>query len=105
VHAGINPAVPLEQQSEEDLLWMREPFLSSDRNFGRLIVHGHTPLETGVPELRPNRLNLDTGAVFGRPLTAAVFAEHRTEPIAFLNDVNGPIYLDGKAESAPMRRV
>lgn len=47
-------------------------------------MHGHTPLPKGVPDLRPNRLNLDTGAVFGGPLTAAVFEDGETEPIAFL---------------------
>jgi diadenosine tetraphosphatase ApaH/serine/threonine PP2A family protein phosphatase len=87
VHAGLNPRVPLDRQTEQDLLWIREPFLSSRSDFGRLIVHGHTPLRTGVPDLRSNRLNIDTAAVFGGPLTAAVFEEHRTEPLEFLTDV------------------
>jgi len=47
-------------------------------------VHGHTPLTTGVPDLRGNRLNLDTAAVFGGPLTAAVFDAAQTDPIDFL---------------------
>jgi serine/threonine protein phosphatase 1 len=84
VHAGVNPSVPLGQQEERDLLWIREPFLSSRCDYGRLVVHGHTPLTTGVPDLRLNRLNIDTAAVFGGPLTAAVFDDQRTEPIAFL---------------------
>ena len=86
VHAGLNPRVPLDHQTEQDLLWIREPFLSSRNDFGRLVVHGHTPLRAGVPDLRSNRLNIDTAAVFGGPLTAAVFEEHRTEPVAFLTD-------------------
>jgi serine/threonine protein phosphatase 1 len=86
VHAGLHPRVPLDRQSEQDLLWIREPFLSSRSDFGRLVVHGHTPLRTGVPDLRSNRLNIDTAAVFGGPLTAAVFEEHRTEPVGFLTD-------------------
>jgi diadenosine tetraphosphatase ApaH/serine/threonine PP2A family protein phosphatase len=86
VHAGLNPRVALDRQTEQDLLWIREPFLSSRREFGRLIVHGHTPLRSGVPDLRSNRLNIDTAAVFGGPLTAAVFAEHRTELVEFLTD-------------------
>jgi serine/threonine protein phosphatase 1 len=49
-----------------------------------MIVHGHTPLDDGVPELYPNRLNLDTGAVFGGPLTAAVFDDEQVEPLSFL---------------------
>jgi serine/threonine protein phosphatase 1 len=84
VHAGVNPQLPLEAQDERDLIWIREPFLSARRDYGRLIVHGHTPLETGQPDLRANRLNLDTGAVFGGPLTAAVFAHGRTDPVRFI---------------------
>jgi serine/threonine protein phosphatase 1 len=84
VHAGVNPAVPLDRQDEDDQLWIREPFLSDPRDYGRLIVHGHTPLTTGRPDQRPNRLNIDTAAVFGGPLTAAVFADDSVEPLAFL---------------------
>jgi serine/threonine protein phosphatase 1 len=84
VHAGIDPQRPLDAQRDHDLLWIREPFLSDRRDHGRLIVHGHTPLTSGAPDLRTNRLNLDTGAVFGGPLTAAVFSDAQTDPIAFL---------------------
>lgn len=84
VHAGINPTKPLDGQAESDLLWIREPFLSDRRDYGRLIVHGHTPLITGMPEPHSNRLNLDTAAVFGGPLSAAVFDDNQTNPISFL---------------------
>jgi len=84
VHAGVNPQLPLHAQQERDLIWIREPFLSDRRDYGRLIVHGHTPLQSGEPDLRPNRLNLDTGAVFGGPLTAALFEIGRTEPLSFV---------------------
>jgi serine/threonine protein phosphatase 1 len=84
VHAGVNPDLPLDAQNADDLLWIREPFLSDRRDYGRLIVHGHTPRENGLPELRGNRLNLDTAAVFGGPLTAAVFDDTKTEPLGFL---------------------
>jgi len=84
VHAGVDPTRPLDAQDDYDLLWIREPFLSSRRNFGRLVVHGHTPLADAAPDLRENRLNLDTGAVFGGPLTAAVFSPAETAPIGFL---------------------
>lgn len=84
VHACINPLRPLDQQDDHDLRWIREHFLSDDRDYGRLIVHGHTPLQTGIPDQRHNRLNLDTGAVFGRPLTAAVVTNEITAPLRFL---------------------
>lgn len=84
VHAGVAPQRPLDAQDEFDLLWIREPFLSDDRDYGRLIVHGHTPLHSRVADLRRNRLNLDTGAVFGGPLTAAVFSDEATPPLLFL---------------------
>jgi serine/threonine protein phosphatase 1 len=84
VHAGVDPRKPLDAQETSALLWIREPFLSSRRDYGRLIVHGHTPVENGRPELRDNRLDVDTGAVFGRPLTAAVFDAAQTKPLTFL---------------------
>ena len=59
-HAGVRPGVPLRQQREEDLLWIRDEFLHSDENFGKFVVHGHTPV--AKPEIRPNRINIDTGA-------------------------------------------
>ena len=86
VHAGVDPHAPLAQQSEHDQLWIREPFLQHQGDYGRLVVHGHTPLPAGLADLRPNRLNIDTGAVFGGPLTAAVFDAKQTAPVAFLSD-------------------
>jgi len=80
VHAGIRPGVPLDRQSRDDLLWIREPFLSSAADHGRIIVHGHTPIRSGKPDIRLNRINLDTGAVFGRALTAAVFVDRELYP-------------------------
>jgi hypothetical protein len=82
--AGINPEKPLDQQDWQDLLWIREPFLSDQRDYGRLIVHGHTPTRDGRPDLKRNRLNIDTGAVFGGPLTAAVFTDDQMDPIDFV---------------------
>jgi len=86
VHAGIDLSVPLNKQEDEVMVWMREPFLTDcDRiDCGRFIVHGHTPLRTGTPDLRKRRLNLDTAAVIGGPLTAAVFDDTRPEPLEFL---------------------
>ncbi|MFL6799416.1 MAG: metallophosphoesterase family protein [Xanthobacteraceae bacterium] len=88
VHAGIDPAVPLDRQSPHDMVWIREPFLSGcdASNCGRFIVHGHTPVPGGKPDLRRSRVNLDTGAVLGGPLTAGVFDHSRPEPLGFLTD-------------------
>jgi serine/threonine protein phosphatase 1 len=60
VHAGIRPGIPLNEQQETDLLWIRNDFLDSDANFGKFVVHGHTPVRQ--PEKRKNRINIDTGA-------------------------------------------
>ena len=60
VHAGVRPGIPLNEQQENDLLWIRNEFLDSDENFGKFIVHGHTPVKQ--PDIRPNRINIDTGA-------------------------------------------
>lgn len=62
VHAGIRPGVPLDRQDPADLIWMREPFLSSTQDHGAVVVHGHTPVDN--VELCPNRICVDTGAVF-----------------------------------------
>jgi serine/threonine protein phosphatase 1 len=60
VHAGVKPGVALARQEEHDLLWIREEFLTSERRFGKYIVHGHTPVRE--PDILPNRANIDTGA-------------------------------------------
>jgi serine/threonine protein phosphatase 1 len=84
VHAGVNPSRPLAAQDVHDLIWIREPFLSDNKNYGRLIVHGHTPVR--AVEVRPNRLNIDTAAVLGGPLTAAAFNDLMTRPIKILQE-------------------
>lgn len=68
VHAGVRPGVPLAAQTEEDLLWIRNPFLDHTRPFGKVVVHGHTPAH--LPVVRPNRIGIDTGAVLTDRLTA-----------------------------------
>jgi serine/threonine protein phosphatase 1 len=68
VHAGVRPGVPLEAQDPKDLIWIRGPFLQSQEDFGKIVVHGHTP---GMePAIRANRIGIDTGAVFTDRLTA-----------------------------------
>ncbi|MFK7940367.1 MAG: metallophosphoesterase [Roseovarius sp.] len=71
VHAGIEPGVPVQDNSPEQLMWMREPFLSDPRDHGRLVVHGHSPVD--FPEHHGNRVALDGGAGWGRTLHVAVF--------------------------------
>lgn len=73
VHAGLKPGVPLEDQSEYDLLWIREEFLEDRRLFGPVIVHGHTPAPAPYRDAR--RIGIDTGAYLSGKLTAARF-EH-----------------------------
>jgi serine/threonine protein phosphatase 1 len=75
VHAGVRPSIALNAQKREDLLWMRWPFLSSTEDFGAVIVHGHTP--SAQPEIRGNRIGIDTGAVLGGRLTCAVLEQDR----------------------------
>src|SRR5262245_30852548 len=84
VHAGVDPEKALDEQNDHDLLWIREPFLSDARNYGRLIVHGHTPQREGRPDVRNNRVNIDTAAVYGGALTAAVFSDEQTAPLGFI---------------------
>jgi serine/threonine protein phosphatase 1 len=71
VHAGLRPDLPLEAQSENDLLWIREPFLRSDADFGVIVVHGHTIAP--APEIKTNRIGIDTGAFHTGRLTCAIF--------------------------------
>jgi serine/threonine protein phosphatase 1 len=68
VHAGLRDGIPLEKQSEEDLLWIREEFIYSPYDWNRRVVFGHTALET--PFVTPGKIGIDTGAVYGNKLTA-----------------------------------
>jgi diadenosine tetraphosphatase ApaH/serine/threonine PP2A family protein phosphatase len=70
VHAGVRPDVALEDQEEEDLLWIRKEFVTSKVDFGKVIVHGHTPSKQ--PEVRFNRINIDTAAWMSGQLTCLV---------------------------------
>ena len=70
VHAGVRPGIPLEKQREEDLLWIRQEFLLCEDDFSKIIVHGHTPVLQ--PEIRPNRINIDTGAYATGRLTCLI---------------------------------
>jgi serine/threonine protein phosphatase 1 len=70
VHAGVHPDRPWDKQYSRDLLWIREEFLDSDRDFGKIVVHGHSV--TAVPEVCDNRIGIDTGACYSNVLTCLV---------------------------------
>ena len=75
VHAGVRPGTPLEQQARDDMLRMRQPFLYSEIDFGAVVVHGHTPVKHAV--VKHNRIAIDTGAVFGGPMSCLVLEDDR----------------------------
>ena len=67
VHAGLRPGVGIQEQSLDDLIWIRDPFISSDYDFGKKVIFGHTPFYK--PLMKDNKIGLDTGAVYGNKLT------------------------------------
>ncbi|KQP33651.1 metallophosphoesterase [Methylobacterium sp. Leaf104] len=84
VHAGFRPGRQGIDPDVSARLWIREPFLSAAFDFGKHVVHGHTPQTSGVPDQQAFRTNLDTGCVYGGALTAGIFDETRPGPIGFL---------------------
>ncbi|MFQ5785776.1 MAG: metallophosphoesterase [Alphaproteobacteria bacterium] len=70
VHAGLRPGVSLEEQAEDDLLWIRDDFLRSRADHGHVVVHGHSIQPES--EIRPNRIGIDTGAYATGVLTCLV---------------------------------
>ncbi|MCU0990754.1 MAG: hypothetical protein MUE63_14550, partial [Xanthomonadales bacterium] len=77
VHAGIRPGVPLQEQSDSDLLWIRRDFTASAEAHSHVVVHGHSISE--AVEILPNRIGIDTGAFYTGVLTCLVLegAERR----------------------------
>jgi serine/threonine protein phosphatase 1 len=73
VHAGLKNKVTIENQKTEDLLWIRKRFIESKYDFGKMVVFGHTPLHE--PLLLPNKIGIDTGAVYGNKLTCVRLPE------------------------------
>jgi serine/threonine protein phosphatase 1 len=70
VHAGVRPGIPLGRQDAADLMWIREEFLDSGADHGKVVVHGHTIMPK--PDIRANRIGIDTGAFMTGRLTALV---------------------------------
>ena len=68
VHAGLDPGIPLDQHDLSSLCEARTAFLSEDHDYGKLVIFGHTPFD--MPFVTPNRIGIDTGAVYGNLLTA-----------------------------------
>ncbi len=85
VHAGIDPRRSLKEQTDRDLFWIRDPFISSKRGFSHRIVHGHTPEHRPFADLR--RVGVDTGAHASGVLSAARF---EGEAVSFLS-VSSPV--------------
>ena len=73
VHAGLRKKVPLESQKRVDLLWIRDEFISSDFDFGKRVIFGHTPFRE--PLVQANKIGIDTGAVYGNRLTCVQLPE------------------------------
>ena len=77
VHAGVRPGIPLRFQDLHDLLWIRDEFLFHEEDFGQIVVHGHSPVME--PEVRTNRINIDTGAYATGRLTCLVLEDDRID--------------------------
>ena len=75
VHAGFRPGVEIEQQSLEDMVWIRDPFIHARYDFGKRVIFGHTPFY--APLVMDGKIGLDTGAVMGNTLTCLELPEMR----------------------------
>ncbi len=75
VHAGLMPGKSVKENDEETLMWIRNEFLVSNYDWGKLIIHGHTATYNGEPEIHHNRISIDTGAAYGGKLTAVLLPE------------------------------
>ncbi|MEO0690217.1 MAG: metallophosphoesterase family protein [Pseudomonadota bacterium] len=93
VHAGIDPAVPIEEQKRGDLLWIRDRFLNYGGAFEKVVVHGHTISETVVD--RGNRVGIDTGAFRSGVLTALVLEGDQRRVIQTAQAEGGDIEISG----------
>jgi len=85
VHAGIIPGTPLEKQQAKDMLWIRTRFLESQADHGYTVVHGHT--QTEEPEVKQNRIGIDTGAARPKTLTAVALSSSKTPRFLSVSEI------------------
>ncbi|MFZ2102971.1 MAG: metallophosphoesterase family protein [Oricola sp.] len=89
VHGGVDPALPLAEQDPETTRWIRHDFLDFGSPLERIVVHGHTPTDSALPEVHSNRIAVDTGAVFSGHLTCAVLDDGGAPPRFLATDDHG----------------
>lgn len=99
VHAGLEPGKHLSLQSPEWLLWARDEFINSDHDFGKPVIFGHTPF--AKPLFRPNKIGIDTGAVYGGSLTALILPEMELISVATQPMWPRPFPKDSPVDLAP----
>ncbi len=112
VHAGVDPATPLDQQTDEARLWIRDDFLCYRGLFAKYVVHGHTPTiyldpRQTTPDVRRNRCNLDTGAAMGgscRRRSLTKFSESRSTRSACRGAVRPLMMRGASLEGKPSLR-
>ena len=94
VHAGVRPGVALDKQKADDLIWIRDEFLFSDKDFGKIVVHGHTI--TKDPKESSNRIGLDTGAFHTGVMTCLVLSGEERYFLQVKKGVSQPLKLESK---------
>ncbi len=77
VHAGLKPGISIENQSEDDMCWIRGDFIFSEYNFGKKVIFGHTPSKTFMPYFDKYKVGIDTGAIYGGFLSAIMLPEEK----------------------------
>ena len=82
VHAGVDPSVPLFNQEERHLLWIREEWLHVPHTVGRTVVFGHTPFDSVYTD-EPDKIGIDTGLVHGNALTCLELTSGETYSVKF----------------------
>lgn len=104
VHAGIEADKPLNEQSKQDLLWVREPFIFSLERFNKTVIFGHTPSllynESFMPyKTWSNNIGIDTGCVFGGKLTALIINDDEVEKFYQVSSKNSEYIIKGEYDN------